>query len=307
MRNEQRALIIPDSAEMQKVRSRLMEVGMPKEQAIKELSFAAQVVNKNPLLQKCNSASIMASIINIGNVGLTLNPAAQEAYLVPRYNGKAGSYEAVLQPGYRGLVKLIVQQGTVTNITANVVHENDEFILDLADDTKPITHRPVLVAKNRGEFIGAYALATLTNGKRQPEWVDADMVYKIRETSESWKREATRKWSPWELWFDEMARKTAVRRLTKYLPRRSTGSPGQQAMDFAIQLDNADSEVTFEQIGFISNLVRTANITPEQVERIEYEMHTYTYDQASQCIKWLKENQAEPMDPRKQFKERNGK
>jgi recombinational DNA repair protein RecT len=42
---------------------------------------------------------------------------------------------------------------------------------------------------------------------------------KVRATSESWKNEKTRRFSPWETWTDEMWKKTVMKRLFKVLPK----------------------------------------------------------------------------------------
>ena len=72
---------------------------------------------------------------------------------------------------------------------------------------------------NRGEKIGAYAIAFLRDGGFQYEILGREDIEKVRATSESWKNEEGRKYSPWETWEEEMWKKTALKKLFKLLPK----------------------------------------------------------------------------------------
>lgn len=228
-----------------------------------------------------------------------MNPAAKEAYLVPRKNTGKNVTEAILQPSYIGLCKLITQAGMVSNIVAHVVHENDQFTLDLADNQRPVVHIPKLRKSDRGAVVGAYAMATLSNGLKQVEWMDIDGLYEVREMSESWKSEARRKYSPWAGHEGEMMRKTVVRRLYKYLPRGN----GNSAADRAIELDGQEYGATFTQRMQIDDLLMSATVSPER-QNLIYQQNRdgrMSYYEAAQVIEELKGAQAPAMDPKKQL------
>ena len=230
----------------------------------RELSFAKQLVAGSAQLQKCTVPSVLTAIYNICNIGLSLNPAAKEAYIVPRYNSQISATEASLQPSYVGLIKLLTDAGTVKSIVANVVHDGDDFFIDAA--TGEVKHRLCLVKANKGQKIGAYALATLSNGSPQVKWMEVDEINEIRACSESYKNEKTRAYSPWEKHWDEMACKTVIRRLYKYLPR--SGGSKQQVIDNAIEADDNQYSASWNQRNYIEDLLRTANISPENSRRI---------------------------------------
>jgi recombination protein RecT len=100
----------------------------------------------------------------------------------------------------------------VKNITADVICENDNF--DYEKGTNPyIKHKPAL--SNRGEMIGAYAIAFLIGGETHFEIMGSDEIAKTRNTSESKNSD----YSPWKNWESEMWKKTVVRRLFKYLKK----------------------------------------------------------------------------------------
>ncbi len=109
------------------IRGSMLKLGLPQETVMREISFALQALNKNSYLRSCSRESILTSVLNSAQVGLTLNPVSKEAYLVPHKG------ECVLYPGYGGLIKLIVDAGAVSHIVANVVYEMDDFEMNIAE------------------------------------------------------------------------------------------------------------------------------------------------------------------------------
>lgn len=249
----------------------------------KECSFAIQHLSKNKYLQKSTQNSILSSVLNIVQVGLTLNPVQKLAYLVPRFIDC--SVECCLEPSYQGLCKLLTDSGSVNNVYAYLVYENDLFEQILGTENT-IIHKPKL--GNRGEIIGVYAVAVLTNGSKQCEVMDIKEVCDIRDTSESYKafKNGKSKSCIWEDWFDEMARKTIIKRLVKYLPKSNYDNIAK-----AIELTNDDFQASFNQLDMIDSLLNTASISEERKKFIEQNMNTYNREQAGTTIQMLKDNQ----------------
>ena len=98
-----------------------------------------------------------------------------------------------------------------------------------------------------------------------------------------------------------MAKKTVVRRLYKYLPR----SGGSTVVDQAIEADDAQYSATTNQLLLIEDLLRTANISPEVSRKMSQELLNYSRAEAETAIEYLRENQIESNDPRKQNVVRN--
>lgn len=277
---------------------RLAEL-LPADIAKREISFALQLIAASPQLQQCTPLSLQSAVINVANIGLTLNPAAKEAYLVPRWNSKANASEATFQPSYIGLVKLLTDAGAVKSINCQAVYENDRLEMDMASGN--VVHNPALVKSKRGDFIGCYAIATLPDGRKQIEWMDVEEINEVRASSESWKNEKTRDFSPWERHYTEMARKTVVRRAYKYLPRTRQ----MERIDDAIQADDRQYKATFNQVMYIDDLLRTANLPEQKIQAIERGMDGYSFQEAGEAIEFLLANQQEPTDPARQFTERS--
>ena len=177
---------------------------------IREASFAIQILTQNEFLASCEQESIKNAVVNVSLTGLTLNPALKFAYLVPR-GGKC-----VLDISYMGMIKVLTDAGAVKNVDAGVIYSNDKYDFRRGSDPY-FKHVPAL--QNRGEKMGAYAIAFMRDGGFQFEIIGKEEIEKIRNTSESWKNEKVRKYSPWETWEDEMWKKTALKRLFKLLPK----------------------------------------------------------------------------------------
>jgi len=265
---------------------KMIAFGLDNVQVMKEISFALQHLDKNKSLQGCTPESKLKSVVNIASIGLTLNPVAKEAYLVPRWNSTIKGMECCLEPSYIGLVKLLTDTGSIESIICQIVYRNDKFSFNIADSLNPISHSPTLVKSERGDMLGAYALATLPNGKKQAEWMDVSEINDIRDRSESWKAYSAGKISTcvWLTDYTEMARKTVIRRIYKYLPRTEK----MERVDNAIAIDNTDYEITNEQIYIIDDLMDAVGIIDEEKKFKRMEIQNYNASDAAKYIDELR-------------------
>lgn len=180
----------------------------------KESMYAMQAMANNSYLAGCDPKTIASSVLGVAMSGLTLNPVMGHGYLVPR-KGKA-----VFQPGYQGLIYLLIKSNIVRQVEARVVYENDEFSLEYGTSTN-IVHKPVM--KDRGDIAGFYAVATDSNGMRYIEHMTKDEVMANALRSDMNKKTKTLT-GAWDTDFTEMGRKTVIRRLYKYLPKTTDDS-----------------------------------------------------------------------------------
>jgi recombination protein RecT len=142
---------------------------------------------------------------------LGLLPDAQlgEAYFVPR-KGKV-----CLDPGYRGLIKL-ARQGDIGFVEAEILCENDKTLYVLGDESR---FESIVNWRDRGPMVGVYAIAKYRDGGIAARAVmTRAQVEAIRAGSQNANGPA------WTNYFDEMAKKTALRRLAKLLPLSTTAS-----------------------------------------------------------------------------------
>jgi recombination protein RecT len=166
--------------------------------------IAMTSIQHTPKLLDCTPESLLGSVLTCTQLGLEPDGVSGRAYLIP-YKDKC-----TLIVGYKGLMELARRSGEVQALEARVVHENDEF--DYAYGDNPfIKHKPSLFTEP-GKMIAAYAVATMKGGLRQLEVMSKKDIDGIRARSKA------KKDGPWVTDYDEMAKKTVIRRLCKYLP-----------------------------------------------------------------------------------------
>lgn len=195
-----------------KIKERFLEVVSEKDYN-REINFAIQAIRGNESLQKCDEQSIRNAIVNVALTGATLNPKMQQCFLIPR-KGKA-----VLDFSYRGLIQIAISSGGVLDIDASVVYAEDEFYYELGLNPKLI-HRPS--PGNRTVMKYVYAIATLASGLKKFVVLDRKEIDAIKTTSVAFSKGSS---TPWKGEFEaEMWRKSAVKKLYKYLPQSPTMS-----------------------------------------------------------------------------------
>jgi len=185
-------------------------------------------VSANPKLLECDRGSMIKACIQAAELGLSLNPTLGEGDILQVWDNRTKSNHAQFRPRYMGLMKLARQSGEVLKIEAEVVRENDEFLFQKGTDPR-LEHKIKL--GGRGQMIAAYCVWHLKNGSTQFEVMDRDQVIAIRDRSSAKTKEG-KVVGPWMTDEEEMWRKTAVRRASKYMPRSC------EAFDAAVAVDN---------------------------------------------------------------------
>ena len=175
----------------------------------KFLRTAQTALNMNPDIADCDRRSIYGAIMKAAQDGLVLD--GREAALV-RFRTKAGD-QCQYMPMVAGILKKARNSGEISTIAAHVVYSNDVFSYTLGDDEK-IEHKPNL-SGDRGKPILVYAVATLKDGGKQRAIMTVAEIERVRAVSRA------KDGGPWTTWWDEMAKKTVIRRLAKYLPSSS--------------------------------------------------------------------------------------
>lgn len=192
--------------------------------------LAFGMMRTNPKLASAarrNPSSFVNAIMHASKLGL--EPGI-DAHLVPYENKKQGTVEIQCIPDYRGLLKLARNSGEITSISIQLAYTNDTFDLSLGTDDK-LTHKPKFDG-DRGVPMVVYAVAKFRDGSHHVEWMSIADINKIRDGSQGY-RNAVRYSSdnPWISAWDEMARKTLARRISKYLPRSIELQNAEKLMD----------------------------------------------------------------------------
>ena len=296
MKNESTEVTVTSKQFYEKLKDDwLQQSGLAEGDYYREISFAIQHMHKNPFLQKCTQVSVLRAVINLAQVGLTLNPISKLAYLVPRYNRSINQLECVLEPDYRGLVKLLTDSGSVKSVAVNIIYQGDDAEVDMATEQKVIKHVPYfLTGRAKGEVVAVYSLAVLPDGSRHFEAMSIGDIDEIRDRSESYKAYAAGK-TPTCIWVTdkgEMCRKTVLKRHTKYLPK----SNAMEKLDTAIELDNQlhgfREEIDYGMLTFLESLIENSTFDPEKKLKMLSGLGKLQYkDEAFKLIDNLKEHQ----------------
>ncbi len=168
-------------------------------------------LSTNPNLANCTPRSFLGAMMSAAQLGVEPNTSLGQAYLIPYRNH--GTLECQFQLGYKGLIDLAYRSGEVSTIQAHEVCENDEFSFEFGLEPK-LRHVPA--AKDRGEVIYYYAAFRTKDGGYGFEVMSkADIVKFAQKASRAYNN------GPWQTNFDEMAKKTVIKKVLKYAPLKS--------------------------------------------------------------------------------------
>lgn len=173
--------------------------------------FARMVLtamSNTPQLASCTPKSFLGAMMQAAQLGLEPNTPLGEAYLIPFRNH--GTLECQFQVGYKGMISLAHRSGLY--VQAHEVHENDDFEVEYGLDPK-LLHKPVF--KNRGTVVAYYGVWKDKEGNFGFEVMSReDVEAHARKYSQSYGKG----FSPWGSNFDEMAKKTVIKKALKYAP-----------------------------------------------------------------------------------------
>ena len=172
--------------------------------------IAITTIRLNPKLAKCNPESLIGALMVSAQLGLEPGTLGQ-CYLIPFENKKAGTVECQFQIGYKGLIELLRRSGQLSDIYSYTVYENDDFNIEYGL-SRTLTHKPNF--DERGEIKGFYVVAILKDGAKAFEYMTKDEITKHEEKYRKW----SYKNDVWNKNFEEMAQKTVVKKLLKWLP-----------------------------------------------------------------------------------------
>lgn len=198
-------------------------------QALCASDYSLKIARQNP-------QSVRDAVTNIAAIGISLNPAKKQAYLVPRKGG------ICLVISYMGLLDLAIQSGSILWGQAELVYASDKFTMHGYD--QPPTHERNPFLKDRGELVGVYSVVKTKDGDYLTTTMTAEDVFAIRNRSDAWmayEKDKSKK-CPWVTDEGEMVKKTVIKRAYKTWPKSDR-------LDKAVHVLNTDAEegITFDQ------------------------------------------------------------
>lgn len=177
------------------------------------VSVLTNQFRKNPKLKLCTQESVFDAIVTCAQLGIL--PNGRDAHLIPykrnykdENNKWQSTFDCQLQIDYKGLATLAWRNADLVEpLLAEVVCKNDMFKMNMG---RVISHEWSL-ERERGDVIGAYAIAKFKTGGERHEILSRKEIDKARSVSKA------KDDGPWVDWFEAMSKKTAAKRLCKWL------------------------------------------------------------------------------------------
>ncbi|EBW2564937.1 recombination protein RecT [Salmonella enterica] len=219
------------------------------------IRIATTEIRKVPALGDCDTMSFVSAIVQCSQLGLEPGGALGHAYLLPfgNKNEKSGKKNVQLIIGYRGMIDLARRSGQIASLSARVVREGDDFSFEFGLEEK-LVHRP---GENEdAQVTHVYAVARLKDGGTQFEVMTRKQIELVRAQSKAGNN------GPWVTHWEEMAKKTAIRRLFKYLPvsieiQRAVSMDEKETLT----IDPADASVITGEYSVVENAGVEENVT----------------------------------------------
>ncbi len=210
-------------------------------------------LSTTPQLNECTPRSFLGAMMTAAQLGVEPNTPLGQAYLIP-YRNK-GTLECQFQLGYKGLIDLAYRSGEVELVQAQVVYENDEFKYKFGLEPQ-LEHIPA--DKDRGEPIKVYAIFKTKSGGFGFEVMSIDDV---KKHAKKYSKSYSSSYSPWSTNFEEMAKKTVLKKCLKYAPLKS------DFVKAVVQDETIKSEIS-------EDMYETPNEAVYDVDAIEIDTNT---------------------------------
>jgi len=228
----------------------------------KMLRLCINAVKKTPRLLECDPQTVLGAMMTSAALGLEPNTVTQQAFLIPyKRRAKVGGewidvYDCQFQVGARGFLTLAYRVPEIKLMKAEAIHRGDHW-KHMDGSSWFLEYAKAL--RDRGELDGAFSYVRMDDGIESACVLPYDELMKIRERSETYRalvRNVAKAESdkdrqraqqqldetPWVMWIDDMAAKSAIKKHAKQLPL--TGSDGTTALMAAANIDSqADTAV----------------------------------------------------------------
>ena len=163
-----------------------------------------------------------------------LLPDGREGVFVVRWNSKARRKEVTWAPMVYGIVKVAKAYAGVRSLSCEIVYQDEPFRILMGDEMR-IEHERIPSCVVQGREVGCYAIFCLADGDRIREFMTAEQIRQVEESSESAKKNV----GPWKAWRGEMMRKSVIRRGSKKVPALDEGGEALRRVIERVDEDHA--------------------------------------------------------------------
>ena len=167
-------------------------------------------VTKQPKLMSADPATVLGGVMLAAQLRLEIGSGLGEFYLTPRKERGRDICLPII--GYQGFIKLVLRSEMVKTVQSFMVREGDDFTYGAnAERGMFFEWQPRDFEEDR-PWTGVVAVAKMRDGGTTWSYLTREQV--LARRPHYWD-----KGTPWQTHEDEMAKKTAVRALVKYLPK----------------------------------------------------------------------------------------
>jgi phage RecT family recombinase len=258
------------------------------------LRLCINAVKKAPKLADCDPQTVLGAMMASAALGLEPNTVQQQAFLIPyKTRVKRGdqwydAYDCQFQVGARGFITLAYRNPQIKLITAGAIHDGDKWE---QEEGSQAFLRYAKNLRNRGPLLGAFSYVRFDGGAEASCVLPLDEILKIRSKSETYrtlvrkideakgagdkqKAEAKLAETPWVMWEDDMAAKSATKKHAKQLPLTAADS-----LAVAADLDDRGEAGTLD-LGALTDpdLVRAVVADEAEAPALEHQpAETFTF------------------------------
>ncbi len=215
---------------------------------------AIAVMNEKPELAKINRAMVIQGLCKGAYLGLDF--MSKECYLIPYGN------KVEFQTDYKGECKFAKRYSIrpVLDIFAKVVREGDSFTEGVFNNTPVINFEPLPF--NTKPIIGAFAMVKYKDGGIEYETMSMEDIQSVRT---NYSKASNSK--AWKCSFDEMAKKTVLRRLCKHIETDFESVEARQAWDEGAGMEFTSTAIPKEEASVV-DVFATEIVEDTQLEEV---------------------------------------
>ena len=216
---------------------------------------ALTVMNEKPELAKINRAEVIQGLCKAAFLGLDF--MNKECYLIPYGNS------VQFQTDYKGEKKFVKNYSIrpIKDIYAKVVREGDFFEERILDGQPSVDFKPLPF--NNSKIIGAFAVVLYMDGGMEYETMSTEDINSVRNNyskasqSKAWKNS-----------FDEMAKKTVLRRLCKHIETDFESVEARNTWDEASGMEFANGN-SFERDNTVVDVFSDSEVDEIKVTEVD--------------------------------------
>ena len=238
---------INDAIKTKQLNAMVESVVNDKNKALTLVGNITSAVLTNPALRTCTTQSIIGSSLIAQSLNLSLQPQMGRCWMIPykrtiknrKTNEVAEITEAQFQMGYLGYVELMLRTGLYSKLGVKEVYENE---LGDLDEFGELTFN--WQKEKKGDIVGYFAYYVMNSGMKKSIFMSKDEMERFaRKYSKSY---GTGKSTDcWTNMFDEMAKKTCLKRLIKKYGIINESKPIETAMKYDSGVVKENGEVEY--------------------------------------------------------------